>query len=123
MTDRKSTVFVTQIPSRREHESGVYIPTIDVTPARQFGELLVILPMGMNYPTADAFMVPLRTALWRFDPRRDHLLPLGDPLVQAQTVATLATFCVAEGAPSFSLLKWDRNFSCYHAYQVIVRAE
>jgi hypothetical protein len=85
-------------------ENGAWIPTIDVSPASQLGELKVLLPSGFNYPTADEVVPQLKNALRDFDPDNDYLLSVGDPLVIAA-----ASALIAYEHDYFRLLKWDRQ--------------
>ena len=72
----KRTVYITQIPSRRE--GTTWVPTVDVAPAREHGELKVILPSGLNYPEAAPAIALLKKALAVFEPQLDFILPVGD---------------------------------------------
>ena len=104
-------VFVTQIPARRQ--GAAWVPTIDLTPAREYGELSVILPSGLNYPEMSQLRTLLRASLTTFKPSEDFLLPLGDPAVQASACAILG----AEFG-RFQLLRWDREQRRYFDYEI-----
>lgn len=105
-------VFVTQIPSRREKNS--WIPTIDISPATEFGEVEILLPSGMNYNSSDDIYNPLVDKLREFDFGNDFLLPMGDPVIISCSIAILAR---ASPDP-FMALKWDRVSHRYMAYRV-----
>lgn len=106
-----SVVFVTQIPARLE--AGSWVPTVDLSPAGEFGEVRVMLPSGMNFHAAAPAVQQLREALRDFRGDRDYFLPLGDPLVMAAAAAIIAR---REGF--FRMLKWDRFTRSYHSYEV-----
>lgn len=104
-------VYVTQIPARRQ--GAAWVPTIDLTPAREFGEVTVIIPSGLNHPDMRQLRDLLRRALTTFKPSEDFLLPLGDPAVQAFACAILG----AEFG-RFQLLRWDREQRRYFDYEI-----
>jgi hypothetical protein len=105
------TVYVTQIPSRIT--DGAWIPTVDVSPARVFGELKVMLPSGINYAEAAPVVLQLRGLLRDFDPDNDFLLAVGDPVVMA-----VAAALIGNEHDYFTLLKWDRRQARYLPYEV-----
>lgn len=104
----KANVFVTQLPSRHAG-NGQYVPTLDVTPAREFGELIFVLPQGMSFPTGALLSDALHKGLAPFRPEVDFLLPLGDPAAMTAAGAVIA----AAGAVTFNVLRWDRHTSRY----------
>ena len=106
-----SIVYVTQIPSRVEN--GAWVPTIDISPAREYGELEVMLPSGMNAPTAEFIARQFRTALSNFNPHEDYLLTAGDPVAMVVAAAILG----GRGNP-FMMLKWDRHAKRYLSYEI-----
>lgn len=106
-----STVFVTQIPSRMER--GAWVPTVDISPAKAFGNLRIIIPSGLNFASAEDAIVQLRGGLQTFNPEKDYLVPLGDP-----TVMVVAAAILGREHNSFRLLKWDRDARQYFPYEV-----
>lgn len=104
------TVFIPQVPSRLEGE--VWVPTADVTPAREFGELIHIMPMGMNLSDPAVIVERLTRGLedFSFD---DYLLLLGDPVV----IAT-ASAIISARQGNIHLLKWDRRMKRYFKYTI-----
>lgn len=117
----KPVVFVTQMPSRRSTPEdqgrgvlqGVWVPTVDLSPATEFGEIRVMLPPGMNFHASVPVIQQLREALLDFRADIDYFLPMGDPLVMAAGAAI-----IARRESSFKMLKWDRFTKCYHCYEV-----
>lgn len=105
-----SKVFVTQIPSR--FENGEWVPTVDITPARKFGAIEVMLPPGFFY-TDEASFKRLSIALEEFLPG-DFLLPMGDPVIMAVAAAILG-----HRREPFNVLKWDRKTSTYYEYRIM----
>lgn len=117
------TVYVTQIPSRYESQIGtdgknirVWVPIVDVTPAKLFGEINIMLPAGLNYPDAQSVAIQLRKILINFNPDTDYLLALGDPVV-----ISVASALIGYDHGYFRLLKWDRRASSYNSYQIEVQ--
>ena len=107
-------VFITQLSSRLEH--GSWVPSVDVTPAREFGELHFMIPAGVNFPEARM----AEAQLWAqldvapgFRNVQDFLLPMGDPVVMAAAIARLG----ARREP-FRILKWDRFEKRYVAFTI-----
>ena len=85
---------------------------MDLSPAKEFGDLIVMLPSGMNFHASAQVLAKLKEHLEDFGPD-DYFLPLGDPLVMAAASAVLGA-----QVPSFKMLKWDRRNSCYRSYDV-----
>lgn len=103
-------VFVTQLPSRLEE--GAWVPSVDVTPAKEHGDLVFLLPPGMNQPTAETVVPQLQAKLTDFS-AEDFLLPMGDPVVMAAAAAILGA-----QISGFKMLKWDRHTKRYNVYRV-----
>lgn len=110
-------VYVTQIPARREN--GAWVPTVDIVPAREFGELKIIIPSGINLPTAEIAVEQVRKGLLEFKPESDYLLLLGDPLLIVAATAIIASDASLKLMP-LKLLKWDRRQSRYFDYSLFV---
>jgi hypothetical protein len=108
-----SIVYVTQNPMRRDHDSGQLVHTFDLTSARQYGELHVLLPSGPQLITTGPALEQLRNKLRGFTDR-DHLLCLGDPAVIAMAAAMVSE--VNDGV--VPLLVWDRKVRAYNAVTI-----
>ena len=102
-----STVYVTRVPSRHQG-NGLYIPTVDITPAGEFGDIKVILEPGMSLPTGEAMMKSLYSELQFFNEHKDYLLPASDPSLMVAAGAILGKRC-----KSFRILSWDRSHGRY----------
>lgn len=111
MPDNKNRVLVTQLPSRREGDS--WVPTIDITPASKHGEVEIILPMGINFPSAEMIKEQLYKKIIAFDRSRDILLPMGDPIVMAVACAMMGSY-----HGHFRMLKWDRHDHGYNVFEI-----
>ena len=106
---KESKIFVTQLPARRENNQ--WVPIVDITPAKEFGDIVVMLPSGINYPDTNSVKEQLIPQLEEFG-EEDFLLPLGDPLVM-----TVATALVARKG-FFKILRWDRQSRRYFSFEV-----
>lgn len=106
-------VYVTQNPMRRDPVSGDLVHTFDLTSARQYGELQVLLPSGPPLVTTGTVLEQLRHKLSGFTDR-DHLLCLGDPVVIAMASAMVAE--LNDGV--VPLLVWDRRVRKYNSVTV-----
>lgn len=96
-------VFVPQIPSRFDSGSNLWIPTINIEPARAFGELVVILPPAANRSGIDACADAIKHAMEDYG-REDYIVAVGDPTLYA--VAACQAAKRADGV--LRMLKWDR---------------
>ena len=106
-------VFVTQIPARLE--AGVWMPTLDVSPAKEWGEVVVLLPSGQNFhAVTDAVTGALDRLATEFDEQVDFYLPMGDTMVMIAGAACLGQCC-----SRFNMLKRDRHTRSYHSYNIV----
>lgn len=105
-----SYVYVTQNPMRRDAASGDLVHSFDLTGARQYGELHVLLPFGPQLVTTGPVVEQLRRKLSAFTDK-DHLLCLGDPVVIAMASAMVAE--LNDGV--VPLLVWDRRVRSYNS--------
>lgn len=108
-----NTVYIVQNPMRRDPVTGDMRAMHDLTPAREYGDLQVLLPSGpVLLSTANA-VTTLRQKLMRFTDA-DHLLCLGDPVAIAAASAMVAD--VNNGV--VPLLVWDRKTAKYLSIKV-----
>lgn len=107
----RSFVFVTQLPSR--YEDGSWVPSVDVSPAKDFGELVFIIPPGFNHPSIETALPQLLAKLEEFT-EHDYLLPMGDPLLMSAASAILGSRFQA-----FKMLKWDRLTRKYNPFNIV----
>lgn len=91
------------------HESG----SKNFLPAREFGELEVMITGRMNNLTMEEYQTELIKHLQDFT-ERDYLLPVGDPILMCLAAAIVAE--VTEG--NFSILYWDRVKYTYKAMHI-----
>lgn len=111
-----SRVFITQNPMRRNaHQQLVH--KYDLTPAREYGNLVVLLSAGPVLIDPEYAVKKLREQLndFRHD---DWLLCLGDPVAIAAASAIVAE--VNDGV--IPVLVWDRQVTKYLAIKVDTNA-
>lgn len=109
-------VYITQNPMRRNvHQELVH--KYDLTPAREYGDLQVLLPSGPVLISPEAAIRTLREKLEGFRPH-DWLLCLGDPVVIAAASAIVAE--VNDGV--IPVLVWDRQVKKYLTVKVDTNA-
>lgn len=112
-----SRVYVTQRPARYSQERRGWVNKYDLSPAKEFGDLVYLLPPRNVY--TDGLMEAIgkiKAQLKHYTPS-DHIMALGDPLVIAVTVMIAAS--KTNGV--VSLLKWDRIENRYRAFLIDIR--
>ena len=105
-----SRVFVVHQPTGRDKATGAIKPTMDLSPAREYGELRFILREWENpFNDVQATVAEVRRVLEGedFGPE-DWLLLVGNPCLIG-IVSAVATDLVAE----LRMLQWDR---AHHRY-------
>jgi hypothetical protein len=112
-----SRVFITQIPNRRG-ENNVWLPIIDITPAKKFGEVITLLPAQSRNLQQDELSISLSRLLdeYRFS-ADDFLMPLGSPALMA-TASILASRRLRD--KPLKLLVWDKQNKAYYCHEVRV---
>lgn len=115
MSMHKPRVFATQIPSRRDVESGLWVPTVNIQPAEKFGEVVTLLPPGSQFFAAAETTRLIKQRLHELDYQQgDWLLPMGNPVIMAVAAAIAAR----RSNGSLNVLVWDRHSSVYVPYEL-----
>ena len=104
-----STVYAPQQPSRYDPATKLWVPTVNLTPAKRYGDLEIIFPPGASTLAIAPVLRVLRERMRGYLPT-DFLLAVGDPVLIA-AAAMIASRNTA-GHP-VQLLKWDRMASDY----------
>ena len=111
-------------------------PKIDVSPARKHGEIVIVLPPGdPNDGYADV-LEKMQSKLARFDPDKDAILLVGDPVSIFMAGAVIAEIVYDHRArgrdpdyleedvhPYVWVLKWNRHTKEYLKIRVPVWME
>lgn len=106
-------VFIPQMPSRFDHSTNLWIPTVNIAPAKRFGELQIILPPGASRTSMQLCVRALEDALEDFG-GEDVLVALGDPTLYAIAAAIVAR----KTGGLMRMLKWDRILGDYILVEV-----
>lgn len=109
-------VYITQVPSRiHRDDSGKssWMPTVDISGAKRYGEINVMLPPEANRLAVVPMVQALREQMRNFG-REDYLLAMGDPtiLAAAACIASLKT------GGNLRMLKWDRQSTDYFPVEI-----
>jgi hypothetical protein len=106
-----SKVYLTMLPQRKVQngERYEYVPMFNITPAREFGEIVELFPFKANYLDGRAAARTCREKLKNYNyAAGDAVLLLGDTVIMACVIAVLAA-----DHGRFHVLKWDRNLGRY----------
>lgn len=104
-----NNVFIPDIPTRYDKATDSRIPSIDLNPASQFGELV---PMSSSGNPNEVQMEEVRETASRVGPE-DYVLCVGDIVLTALAIASV---CAVNG--SVRLLRWDRESRSYNVVTV-----
>lgn len=110
----KPQIYVTQIPNRRDKETHQLVPSVNISPATEHGEINVLMPPDANFFLTGDLISQLRESLadYNFD-RGDAIIALGDPVIIAVVGALLG-----ERTRQFNVLRWDKNIGRYSKIKV-----
>jgi hypothetical protein len=115
MSKRDPKVFATQVPSRRDAATGLWVPTVNIAPAEQFGEVVTLLPPGAQFFAAAETTRLIKQRLHELDYQQgDYLLPMGNPVIMAVACAIAAR----RTNGCLNVLVWDRTTSTYVPYEL-----
>ena len=111
-----SKVYVTQIPHRKDKDTDAFVPTININPATEFGEVVVMMPPRASFFATADLVAQMREHLKDYDyDAGDCIVALGDPSVIAVAFAILGKMF-----GKFTVLKWDKNVGRYIASHITV---
>lgn len=109
-------VFVTQIPHKRDQGTDSFVPTVNITPAGEHGEIVVMMPPRASFHATSDLVDQLDGHLRDYDYEAgDSLVALGDPSVIAVACAILGRY-----KGKFTILKWDKNVGRYFPTTIVV---
>jgi hypothetical protein len=103
-----SKVYVPMVPSRFDTGLQMWVPTINLDPAKKHGELVIMAPPNANRLNIQPIMEIMHGKMRSFS-RDDFLVAVGDPALIAAAVAVAVT----KTGGYLRLLKWDRQTSDY----------
>lgn len=108
-------VFAPQQPSRFDVPSKLWIPTMNMEPARKFGELIVMLPPNANRLHTAPLLAALKESMKDFS-EDDWIIAVGDPSL----IAAASCIAARKTGGLLRLLKWDRLTTDYIAVEMKV---
>lgn len=106
-------VFVPQVPSRFDRAARIWVPIVDLSSAKQYGELVELLPPEANRLHTGPLVAAMKESMAQIT-EQDWLVAVGDPSLIAAAAAIAAARC--HGA--LRILKWDRITSTYLAVEM-----
>lgn len=113
----RSKVYVTQVPVRRDRDTGALVPAFNINTASEHGDVVVMLPSQAAFTVAPNDLIKeLRRQLENFDPDTDFILPLGDFIIVAATFGFLG-----REYGRWTMLTWDRQLGRYLTTRISFR--
>jgi hypothetical protein len=106
-------VFVPQEPSRYDRNTKLWMPTVNISAAEKYGEIVVMLPPSVNRMHTAPLVSVIRDRMRDFTPD-DWVVALGDPSMIA------VACCIAQRHTGglLRMLKWDRVSRDYIAVEI-----
>lgn len=101
-------VYAPQQPSRFDTTLSMWVPTMNMQPARKFGELVILLPPDANRLHTAPLLATLKERMEKFT-ADDWLICVGDPSL----IAAAACIASRKTGGILRLLKWDRMAGDY----------
>jgi hypothetical protein len=101
-------VYAPQVPSKYDGATKLWVPSINVDHAKNFGEVVVMLPPNANRLHIAPLVTALREQMKDYGPD-DHIIAVGDPSL----IAAVACIAVRKTGGLLKVLKWDRQTSAY----------
>lgn len=102
-----SKVYIPMVPSKFDTGTKLWIPSINLEPAKQHGELVVMLQPNSNRLHTTPLIGAIRDRMEDYGPE-DWLVAVGDPSILAA-----AAVIAHRKAGVLRILKWDRITSAY----------
>jgi len=110
-----SKVYVPQQPSRFDPATRLWIPTVNISPAKVYGEIIVMLPPNANRLHTAPLVAALRDVMADFT-IDDFIVAVGDPSL----IATAACLAAKKTGGVLRILKWDRMANNYIPVEINV---
>lgn len=101
-------VYVPQLPSRFDAASRLWVPTVNMKPAEEYGEIIIMLPPNANRLHTAPLVAALRDQMRDFTVE-DYIVAVGDPSL----IAAAAVIAAGHSSGTLRVLKWDRLASKY----------
>lgn len=110
------TVYVPQIPRRRDKETNMFVPTVNISPAEEHGTVFTMLPSDTSFYATGDLVAQLRPILRKYSYEDgDSVVAIGDTSIMAVVFGMIGALC-----GKFYILKWDRMTSRYVKIKVVL---
>jgi hypothetical protein len=98
-------VYVTQIPHVRHKETGALVPAINISPALEHGEVVIMMPEKGNFSMCPSSLIDqIRDFFGDYNHEDgDCILAIGDTLITSAACGILAA-----DIGEFWILKWEK---------------
>ena len=106
-------VFVPQVPSRYDQGIESWVPTVNLDPAKEYGELEVLLPPEAGRMELQEVQAILSKKLYDIC-EEDWLLATGDPVLIGITAALAANRLDGH----LRILRWNKRQKSYDPVEV-----
>jgi hypothetical protein len=106
------TVYVPQLPARFDVAAQVWIPTINIDPAKAWGELRIMFPQTVSRMATAPLIDAMREIMKEVTPD-DAVCAVGDPALIAA-----AACMMTKRTGVLRLLRWDRYTKDYLLVEV-----
>lgn len=106
-------VYAPQVPSKYDIATKLWLPSINLEPAKKFGELVVMLPPNANRLHISPLMTALREQMKEYGPE-DYIVAVGDPSL----IAAASCIAAKKTGGLLRILKWDRQSSSYISVEI-----
>jgi hypothetical protein len=104
------------MPRRRDKETQMFVPTVDITPAMEHGEIVNLLPSEVSFYAVGDMAEQLRPRLKHYNYEDgDSIVSIGDPAIMAVVFGMVGNM-----HGKFYLLKWDRTTSRYNKMRIVL---
>ena len=108
-------VYVPQQPSRYDSTVSLWVPTMNLDPAKKHGALIIMFPPEGNRLSTGPLVAAMKHAMRDYS-HDDFIVAVGDPSLIA------AAACIACRATKglLRMLKWDRMTSDYVTVEMTI---
>lgn len=103
-------VIVPELPTRYDHATNARIPSIDLNPAAEYGELQVIIK---DHGTHQKKIRIIKDFIDTQMEPNDHILAVGDVILVAASIA----YAVDTFGRTY-VLRWDKHNKQYYSVEV-----
>jgi hypothetical protein len=101
------------MPARWDEATNMWIPTLNLTPAARWGELVVLFQQNVSRAATSAIVQAMREKMDGFT-EEDCLVAVGDPALLASASCIAARKC----GGLLRILRWDRMARDYNLLEL-----